>query len=95
MNRAELDDKECHPQHWNKFAAAFNDYEGNPYRNATILYHQDGEELMSYPGMGVACEICRDFNPCDKSRPERLGEWIKKVLREFKGEWSKVYERYH
>ena len=94
MKRAELDDKDCHPQHWNKLAAAFNDYDGNPYRNATILYHRDGEELMCYPGMSVAYDICRSFDPCDRTRPERLGDWIKKVLREFKGEWSKVYERY-
>ena len=28
MNRAELDDKACHGEHWNDLAASFNDYEG-------------------------------------------------------------------
>jgi hypothetical protein len=60
MKCAELDDKDCHPQHWNKLAAAFNDYDGNPYRNATILYHRDGEELMCYPRMSVAYDMMSD-----------------------------------
>lgn len=94
MNRSELDDKQCHPQHWNKLAAAFNDYDGVIYQNATILYDGDGKELCCNSGMGVAYEVCNTINPSSKNRPERDGEWVKKILRGFKGDWSKVYERY-
>lgn len=44
MNRSELDDKQSPPQHWNKLAAAFNDYDGVTYRNATITYSSEGAE---------------------------------------------------
>ena len=94
MNRSELDDKQSPPQHWNKLAAAFNDYDGVTYRNATIIYSSEGAELCSYSGMGVAYEVCHTINPSSKNRPERDGEWVKKTLRAFKGDWSKVYERY-
>ena len=94
MNRPELDDKQSPPQQWNKLAAAFNDYEGVIYRNATIIYSSEGAELCSYSGMGVAYDVCSSINPSSKNRPERDGEWVKKTLRAFKGDWSKVYERY-
>jgi hypothetical protein len=45
-------------------------------------------------GEGAALPFCGSIDPCNGSRPERGGEWIKKVLREFKGTWTKVYERY-
>ena len=38
--------------------------------------------------------VCHTINPSSKNRPERDGEWVKKTLRAFKGDWSKVYERY-
>ena len=45
-------------------------------------------------GEGPALPFCGTIDPCNSSRPERGGEWIKKVLKEFKGTWTKVYERY-
>jgi hypothetical protein len=74
MNRAELDDKQCPPQHWNKLAAAFNDYDGVRYSNATILFDDEGREICCNPGMGRAYEVCKDINPTCKNRPERDGE---------------------
>ena len=59
MNRPELDDKQSPPQHWNKLAAAFNDYEGVIYRNATIIYSSEGIELCSNSGMGVAYDVIK------------------------------------
>ena len=44
--------------------------------------------------MGVAYDMCSSINPSSKNRPERDEEWVKKTLRAYKGDWSKVYERY-
>ena len=45
-------------------------------------------------GEGPALPFCGTIDPCNSTRPERGGEWIKKILKEFKGTWTKVYERY-
>ena len=45
-------------------------------------------------GEGPALPFCGTIDPCNSTRPERGEEWFKKVLKEFKGTWTKVYERY-
>ena len=37
---------------------------------------------------------CRDINPCNAARPERSGDWCRNTLRDFKGSWTKKFERF-
>jgi hypothetical protein len=74
----------------------FNDYARYKYYNPTINFGFDNIDEGPKPRFESAYEICKELNPCRSLdlRPLRDGLWIKNTIRDFKTEWSIIYDKF-